>query len=650
MKKLDVIKYVAVSAAFCTLFFVAGCGDNDDDGIDIAKEPPAASGGDLKRTDGKPVTTAEDLEEFIELFASAVKKSNNNPGEFVSSLEKSNNYSSVQRALREDKLPEEYEKETESGNVSYTRYGDYSGRVEVTGSVSWQKEWYRESGDGFGTGYDSKTYKIYDFSNHKELILGGSVGVLEKPYQHSNGFTTQINGTINFAGKYRGKVVLKDITVSTIYDHYGSNRQSHVKSGYFYVESDSVKNDVVRNDSAAIKLKADTVKVKFDLPGRLLFEFYPNSNYITDYPDEKITITMPDVPSVTGGDLSDRGGGEDISDKNVNSFFRAFITELQNNNAPRAANEEKGTWEQLVHGTISGYYTEKGDYFWQANNAGELESGTKKVEFHDYSNGNILYLGGGYAKAFFDKSSGGNRTSETIINGKIKFNGQFKGELDFKNFKYRNTYDTTTSVKIGDLDVTEKYWYYVVIGSSIAPDIDLLSENYIGNEKFEMDKWGNMASGNWYYLGSDGGEIKNTGIQKGRRIYWTADIPNNNDPRPNASMNIWVDDNQFLKEKFAIRLTYTCDRPIQLVLNDESPAFNANHGYAAQLEPGNFVGVSLTKKDFTQINLSEEDESKYDLDLSKVVGFSIGMNNDGENRDNYFDVQFNYFGINRNWD
>ncbi|MCL1946192.1 MAG: hypothetical protein FWF51_03440 [Chitinivibrionia bacterium] len=466
MKKFNFFKYVAVFTAFIALFF-AGCGENDDELVDgtdptnpngeivIPNEPPSVSGGELKKTGGITITTEEDLQDFIALVALTLGR------------EYYDNYSSAKRA----ELPEEYSKSGESASGSFTIRGNVPpGYVEASESVFLQYEGRQKSATGepeppIETGYYSGAYKFFDFSNHGELFLGGSVGILEKVFQNDDGAivaTMQANGTLNFAGKYRGKVVFDKVTVTTTYDDNRYNKQSKITEGSFYVQSDN--------------------GTPFNLPAELLSNFNPRGNF--EYPESKITISMPAVPNVTGGNLQDRDG-ESVNEENVNSFFVAFMQEFGNiydDKAPRDALEAKDFWETLEHGKTSGYYTGKADGTEQINNMAHYFSDTKKVEYHDYSDYGDLYFGGGWGSAAFgnykEDSSEWSRTVETIIKGTVKFNGQFRGELVFNNFRYKNEEGSITdyndvythvsgSVNIGNLDVTQKYLEYVIKGNSI---------------------------------------------------------------------------------------------------------------------------------------------------------------------------------------
>lgn len=83
-----------------------------------------------------------------------------------------------------------------------------------------------------------------------------------------------------------------------------------------------------------------------------------------------------------------------------------------------------------------------------------------------------MYFGGGFGELYFgfNKYTGGDRTFKytTTLNGKVKFNGEFKRELDFQNFKYsyefnKYNYDYKLiggKVMIGTLDATQEriYW------------------------------------------------------------------------------------------------------------------------------------------------------------------------------------------------
>ncbi|MCL1946172.1 MAG: hypothetical protein FWF51_03335 [Chitinivibrionia bacterium] len=469
MKGLDFFKCVAVFTAFCAfILFVAGCSDDDSSGgsTSIPSEPPSVSGGNLTRIDGRSITTQTEYNDFLSAFRAALSRS------YTYS---SSNNSSVQRAI-----PEEYEKGSSSGKFSFTESGYYSGRVEVAGNSSWNDEHYIALDEEIRTGYSSTTYKFFDFSNHSGLILGGSVGILKKSNQSGNGYTTKANGVINFAGKYHGKIVFNNVTVLTIFN--GSQSQSDIISGSFYVQSQNPYSYGGGDDVT-----------NFDLHGNLVYNFSIYTNKITVYPDEKITLTMPAVPNpnVTDGYLFDRSGidgvvQEPVTEENINAFLKAFTEETDYlASYPRAANEYKETWERLTHGKANGYYTQNYNYTEQANTAGQHETATGKTEYYDYSNKHILYLGGGYGKAsigrYKQEASGWYEMTEYQLNGKVPFNGRYTGIFDFQNFRYRelsnisNGYNAeishiSGSVKIGGIDVTEKYLKYVLNGEPIPND------------------------------------------------------------------------------------------------------------------------------------------------------------------------------------
>ena len=189
------------------------------------------------------------------------------------------------------------------------------------------------------------------------------------------------------------------------------------------------------------------------------------------YPAGQITINkMPSVPSAPSGSLTERRGSQ-VNNDNVNSFFRAFNDEFGNRyeNAPRAVNESKDTKEMLEHGRASGYCSEKTEETWQENNVGRYGSQTMTTKYDDYSNKGILYFGGGCGSANFNRKEHsekcGRYTSE--ITGRMNFNGEFEGTLDFQNFRYEYTPESGYKrvggkVTIGSLDVTDKYLAYVI--------------------------------------------------------------------------------------------------------------------------------------------------------------------------------------------
>jgi hypothetical protein len=202
-----------------------------------------------------------------------------------------------------------------------------------------------------------------------------------------------------------------------------------------------------------------------------------------DYGEQIITITMPNVPSAPNGTLNTRGGTT-VNEGNANMFFEAFVEELYYDSEykyPRGA-EGKGFGEELEYGKVSGYLKEKGESNVQGafeSSIGGHYSGTETIEYVDYSNKGRLYFGGGWAKAgkgVYKTTINPNPFTITnkdtiIINGKVKFNGEFKGELDFQNFKFalESYYDEiilnqefkynhmSGRIAIGSLDVTDLY-------------------------------------------------------------------------------------------------------------------------------------------------------------------------------------------------
>ncbi|MCL1947147.1 MAG: hypothetical protein FWF51_08375 [Chitinivibrionia bacterium] len=462
MKKLDLFKYVAVFAAFIALFF-AGCGERDDELVDgtdqnnpnnpngeitIPTEPPSVSDADKNRKPTKgengnnSAVTTTTLPDFIETYLSAIN------------IYYGDNYSIAKRA---DERPYEYEKEILSAKANYTIRDENGGRVEVASEMLIKYEWYEETEEEIDINYENFTYKFFDFSNSGELFLSGAVGILG---EHSdNGEQNgKVNGIINFAGKYKGKVVFDNTTAN--FEH----ETITITSGKFYVQSDGKK--------------------EIDLPDEVFLGFLgvEQNNIDSDNIDSDnnpITISMPAAPNVTGGNLSNRGG-ETVNDINVNAFFSAFVQELNYSYSyTRAAVEARQTWEELKHGRTNGYYTEKGDGIVQANNTGDYSSNTTKLEYHDYSNKDILYFGGGLGSAKLSVWKE-NLPSEAIriVKGTVKFNGNFRGELVFNDFKYKYEYESAInhndvythisgSVNIGNLDVTQKYFEYVIKGNSI---------------------------------------------------------------------------------------------------------------------------------------------------------------------------------------
>jgi hypothetical protein len=271
--------------------------------------------------------------------------------------------------------------------------------------------------------------------------------------------------------------------------------EDKITSGSFYVESNGAK----------IPLPNDLLDIEC---------FYPNSDSI-DYGKDKITHNMPAVPNAPSGRLTiDQKNAVAVTKDNKNSFFKAFRYEFDYS-APRAAIEETGNHEELRHGYESGYYIYKSNGKGQANNTAWHSTSTATTEYFDYSNRGSLYFGGGYGKAELytnksDKNSWA-RTSENKLNGKVNFNGDFKGTLEFNNFLYKEesnesyTGDTwnydeiytyiSGKVMIGTLDVTNEYVKYILKDENIPKDIvdGNIDAKLVGNwklkERFE-DDWG----------------------------------------------------------------------------------------------------------------------------------------------------------------
>jgi len=457
---------ISLLAVLSVVFFFA-CSDDGKDGGkenvlnvkggELGKDPDAK--GAIDTLPNKSVTGLK-LDEFIYELGQAL-------GIYLT-------YGS-EKDTRAD-LPDEYGKETYKGKSSYKEYGEFSGRVEVSSDYDESYTWNINTETE--TENYSSSYKFFDYSNSGNLFLGGALGIVEtENYKNDTSFTTtKYNGTIEFAGVFKGKIVFKNVVLSQKYKYHTHDEdgncvgedeliQYEITSGSFYVES--------YND-------------KVNLPDWLLERLYPNSYDSRDYGNDKITISMPSVPGAPNGKLTDRGGVA-VNANNITDFFRLFISDYNNDdgNSPniRGVNEN-GNYEALIHGKESGYSKVKGDYKYQRNNSGSYSSTAGTAEYFDYSNDGLLYLGGGVGGANYGfwkyTNDTDNETNETKMNGKISFTGDFKGTLDFQNFYYKYEYKyssgSSTSkythisgkVMIGTLDVTDEFFRYVVKGESIG--------------------------------------------------------------------------------------------------------------------------------------------------------------------------------------
>ncbi|MCL1947017.1 MAG: hypothetical protein FWF51_07720 [Chitinivibrionia bacterium] len=472
MKKLDFLKYVAIFAAFIALFF-AGCGEKDDEIVDGTdpnnpnnpngeiirpKEPPSMSPSDMDRQPtecGSCENTPVETENVLKFISALYSDFDNN----------CNNYNAGLRA-QDEKRPEEYYKIFDFIKEFSTKYGYTFGHFLYT----WKYENLEENAVDYG--YEIETYNLFNFSNCGNLYSSGAFGYLWTYDEDETGKissdTLKINGKINFAGKYKGKVVFDNVTFVDKHKRYeydgdyGSSRTDtiiyKIISGEFYVQSEGKEK---------IKL-SDTL-----LPEIIYLYYYLYYDRRDNYGDDPITIDkkMPTVPNAPKGSLSERVGAS-VNSENVKDFFREYTEEFGRYGGPRAANEIKFNGEELSHGRDNGYLVQKYVSNSQFNNSDgfRLQSGTE--EYNDYSNKGVLYFGGGYGQAVFYRQVGNYSSEEcggeqTVqITGKLNFNGKYKGTLDFQDFKYnygfQKNYTYNGSVKIGDLDVSEKYLEYIV--------------------------------------------------------------------------------------------------------------------------------------------------------------------------------------------
>jgi len=324
--------------------------------------------------------------------------------------------------------------------MSYAIVGKYGGRLELTSK-------HYESDEEYTINVASK---YFDFSNNNELFLGGTFS-MSGTIGRDQGICNA-NGIINFAGKYQGKVVFDNLG----FDIDGFSVTSGDLS--FYVESKGAK---------------------IPLPDYLFLEILDYYNQEEEYEDsdDPITVTKPDIPTAPTGKLSNRDGANVIVDKsNIDEFFNVYLSESYSS-AYRAARGEEETYkiEDLRHGGESGYRIWKMEGIEQEYKGGSFYSKTETVEFHDYSNIGVLYVGGGYGMAVFrhydySSDSYSSESREAVIHGTIRFNGEFSGTLGFDNFRYRENSERgeseytyiSGSVKIGELDVTDECLEYVI--------------------------------------------------------------------------------------------------------------------------------------------------------------------------------------------
>jgi len=459
-------RLVIVSAVLCAGLWFAGCGQKEEE--EKKEDPLNVSGGEVtKGGDGDNTSVTEaNLDDFLVEFGLAF---GGNPN--------SSKSGSAARSKRDDR-PAEYDKNSSTWTGSAKIYGDSSGYAEATSDGG-------EGEDETATSeiewdLNNKTIKYFNFSNTNKLFLGGAFGSIYKSeckYDASSQYeygvssdTLKINGKIDFQGAFKGKIVFDNIssvikyTQEEIQGEMGPEYKKKIldgpkESGNFYIESNGQK----------VKLHDSLLAY---------FTSYPNSQKGWDYGDDKITLARPAVPAAPSGNLTERAGGAAVNADNVGEFFSTFRQEL-NDRSPRAT-EEIESGESINHGAVSGYVFDKWENKYQENKSGAHKAGTQTVKYDDYSNNGNLYFGGGFGRSivgfrkdiYTSESYSSTQKDTTVINGKVKFNGEFKGELDFQNFKFEYKYESGTenyvkeyklisgSVKIASFDATDSYIQY----------------------------------------------------------------------------------------------------------------------------------------------------------------------------------------------
>jgi hypothetical protein len=459
IKCFKVLAVTMISFVFIILFAVA-CSDQPGSGggggsdpIVIPDNPPAVDGGgfaneNVYRDYPNRMVTPNNLNDFVELVLAAMSRDTHN------------------RSSRS--LPEEYESGTWREKGSYTRIGNVSGRVEIAseyeGSYRWTPKTETEKW------YESMALRFFDFSNTDSLFFGGNLGVLEATgNQHSGDirhYEDKFSGVIEFRGKYSGRVVFDNLT--RVF------KERHI-CGY-YPNGDCLR-DTLEDRITRGRFYVESNGNQINLPVNLLETFaWPESDERDFGNTPTINRVMPSVPSAPSGRLSSRSG-ETVNSSNLTSFFSAYRSELHDSYYDSRGYEGGGTWEERSHGREYGYFEFKESEVFKRNNSGSFYSGTGTTEYFDYSNTGSLYFGGGYGLANTyesgNNSNGWWSRRENKYNGRINFNGDFRGTLEFRNFHYREEQGNSInwddryrhldgSVIIGSLDVTDEYMKWIV--------------------------------------------------------------------------------------------------------------------------------------------------------------------------------------------
>ncbi|MCL1947475.1 MAG: hypothetical protein FWF51_10075 [Chitinivibrionia bacterium] len=175
--------------------------------------------------------------------------------------------------------------------------------------------------------------------------------------------------------------------------------------------------------------------------------------------------------SYPSGSLTDRGG-ETVSQANLNEFFATLEEEIYGSGNSYDGSSYESTedfdWGFRESGSKSGYYDWRQISYTEKKTAdGESISDKFTQEYHNYSNTDVLYLGGGmatqYNENYKETATSYEYVAEITINGKINLTGKYKTTIDFQNFKFKqdskSDRDTHIGGKIilGTLDITNRF-------------------------------------------------------------------------------------------------------------------------------------------------------------------------------------------------
>jgi hypothetical protein len=183
---------------------------------------------------------------------------------------------------------------------------------------------------------------------------------------------------------------------------------------------------------------------------------------------------LPSVPnaSVNDGALDDRGGQTIMNEDDLEAAMYEIMNALDNlgdiplfvnggSRGLRAANIRKmESYKMDTSFFVSGYNNGRIDSKFSGqikyDDEKEYISATvsSKMVYSDYSDNGRMYIGGGIGTAMYMEESYSKDVYEVKVNGGIRFDGMYKGSLEFKNFYAKYSYNWNTDKESSDFKGT----------------------------------------------------------------------------------------------------------------------------------------------------------------------------------------------------